>query len=107
MGNKTIIARKLRNNLTEAEKKLWYYLRNKNLGVKFRRQHPLGHYYVDFISLESKLIVEVDGGQHYDSANDKTRDNFLKQEGFIILRFWNNEFLANIEGVLTKIKENL
>ncbi|HYV33543.1 MAG TPA: DUF559 domain-containing protein [Candidatus Limnocylindria bacterium] len=107
MNNQTTIARKLRNNLTEAEKKLWYYLRKESLGQKFRRQQAIGPYYVDFVSLDKKLIVEADGGQHFDSADDKARDEFLKKEGFTVLRFWNNEILENIEGVLTKIKESL
>ncbi len=103
----TQISRKLRNNLTEAEKKLWYYLRNNNLGEKFRRQQLIGTYYVDFICLKKYLIIEVDGGQHYDSADDKIRDNFFKKEGFTVLRFWNNEVLENIEEVLEKIKAYL
>ena len=107
MDNKTEIARKLRNNLTEAEKKLWYFLRNANLGVKFRRQHPIGNYFVDFICLDRKLIIEADGGQHYGSTDDKIRDEYFKKEGFSVLRFWNNEIIENIEAVINKIKENL
>jgi very-short-patch-repair endonuclease len=103
----TAIARKLRNNLTEAEKKLWYYLRNKNLGEKFRRQQPIGPYFPDFVCLKKLLIIELDGGQHYASADDKIRDDYFKKEGFTVLRFWNNEVLENIEGVLIKIKEQL
>jgi very-short-patch-repair endonuclease len=67
INNKTKIARKLRNNLAEVEKKLWYFLRKNNLRVKFRRQHPIGNYYADFVCLELKLIIEVDGGQHNNS----------------------------------------
>ena len=107
MDNKTEIARKLRNNLTDAEKKLWYFIRNYNLGVKFRRQHPLGNYFVDFICLEKHLVVEVDGGQHYESETDKIRDEWLNKEGYKVLRFWNNEVLENIEAVIAKIKESL
>ena len=103
----TAIARKLRNNLTEAEKKLWYYLRNKNLGEKFRRQQPIGPYFPDFVCLKKLLIIELDGGQHYGSADDKVRDDYFKKEKFTVLRFWNNEVLENIEGVLIKIKEQL
>lgn len=66
MINQAEIARKLRKNLTETEKKLWYYLRSyRKQGIKFRRQHPLGPYFVDFVCLNKKLIVELDGGQHY------------------------------------------
>jgi very-short-patch-repair endonuclease len=107
MENKTQKSRKLRNNLTEAEKKLWYYIRNKNFGYKFRRQHPFGPYFVDFICLERKLIIELDGGQHFNSISDKFRDDFLEKEGYHVLRFWNNEVLENIEGVLLKIKNNI
>ncbi len=103
----TIIARKLRNNPTEAEKKLWYYLRKENLGAKFRRQQPIGPYFPDFVCLSKRLIVELDGGQHYGSADDKTRDEFFRNEGFIILRFWNNEVMENMDGILSKIKEYL
>lgn len=107
VNQRTQIARKLRNNLTEAEKKLWYYLRGKNLGVKFRRQQPIGPYFVDFVCLEKFLIIEIDGGQHFASTEDKVRDAYLKKENFIVLRFWNNEVLENIEGVLIKIKEHI
>lgn len=100
----TQIARKLRGNLTEAEKKLWYYLRGKNLGVKFRRQQPIGKYFPDFVCLEKFLIIEIDGGQHFASEDDKVRDEYFKKEYFTVLRFWNNEVLENVEGVLIKIK---
>jgi very-short-patch-repair endonuclease len=106
-NQKTTTARKLRNNLTEAEKKLWYYLRNKNLGEKFRRQQPIGPYFPDFVCLNKFLIIELDGGQHFASATDKPRDDYFKKEKFKVLRFWNNEVLENIEGVLTKIEEQL
>ena len=107
MDHKTEISRKLRNNPTKAEKKLWYYLRSKNLGEKFRRQQPIGPYFPDFVCLKKFLIVELDGGQHYASADDKTRDEYFTKEGFAVLRFWNNEVLENIDGVLTKIKQKL
>ena len=100
-------ARKLRNNLTEAEKYLWYVLRLKDLGVKFRRQAVIGRYIVDFVCYERRLIVEVDGGQHADSEYDKERDEWLRGQGFKILRFWNNDILENREGVLENIIEHL
>lgn len=100
-------ARKLRNDLTEAEKHLWYVLRLKNLGVKFRRQAAIGRYIVDFACYERKLIVEVDGGQHADSECDKERDRWLEGQGFEILRFWNNDVLKNRDGVMEKINERL
>ena len=100
-------ARGLRKNMTDAEYALWYYLRGGQLSVKFRRQQPIGKYIVDFVSMDAKLVIEVDGGQHNDSAHDKVRDAFLKQEGFRVMRFWNNDVLENIEGVYMRIQEAL
>ena len=102
-------AKRLRKELTETEKYLWKYLRNKQIEeFKFRRQQPIGKYIVDFINFEKKLIVEVDGGQHSIYENkDIIRDKYLKKEGYKILRFWNNEVLNNIEGVLEVIINNL
>jgi very-short-patch-repair endonuclease len=97
----------LRNNATEAEKYLWYMLRLKNLGVKFRRQTQIGHYIVDFVCFEKGLVIEIDGGQHADSENDKIRDGWLKAEGFEVVRFWNHDVLGNRDGVLEKITERL
>ena len=102
----TRVARDLRNNLTEAEKYLWYMLRVNNLGVKFRRQAVIGQYIVDFVCFEMKLIVEVDGGQHADNQKDQVRDQWLREQGFEILRFWNHEVLKNRDGVLQKIFEH-
>lgn len=103
MSGKIIIARKLRKNLTEAEKFLWYVLRVNNLRVKFRRQAPIGNYIVDFVCYDKKLVVELDGGQHFESKNDKERDGWLRSQGFNVLRFWNNEVLENRDGVVLKI----
>jgi very-short-patch-repair endonuclease len=100
-------ARKLRNNPTEAEKALWKYLRVEQLGAKFRRQHPIGPYVADFVSLKKKLIIEVDGGQHCDSANDQVRTKWLEDKGYSVLRFWNHDVLTNIEGVCQRIVEGL
>ena len=87
------IARKLRSNLTDAEKLLWKHLRLRQLhGYKFRRQFPLGSYVVDFICLEARLVIEVDGGQHVErSVQDERRTEWLRQQGFTVLRFWNNQ----------------
>jgi len=95
-------ARALRSNLTNAEKFLWQRLRLRQLdGRKFRRQRPVGPYIVDFVCLEVKLIIEVDGGQHSDNkVYDGKRDHWLKSQGYRVLRFWNNEVLSNIEGVM-------
>lgn len=103
----TDTARELRNNFTEAEKYLWSALRDKNLGVKFRRQAVVGRYIADFACFEKRLIVEVDGGQHSQSGRDNFRDRWLMKQGFGILRFWNNEVLENRDGVLQKIIECL
>ena len=98
-----IYAQTLRKNQTEAEKKLWYYLRGKQVGKKFRRQQPVGRYIVDFLCSDAKLVVEVDGGHHNGSSHDAKRDLFLRQEGYDVLRFWNHEVLENIEGVVLAI----
>ncbi|OGX35798.1 MAG: hypothetical protein A3C36_01365, partial [Omnitrophica WOR_2 bacterium RIFCSPHIGHO2_02_FULL_52_10] len=103
----TTLARALRNDATEAEKHLWYVLRGKNLGVKFRRQAAIGQYIVDFVCFERRLIVEVDGGQHAENRQDKVRDKWLEKEGFVVLRFWNSEVLGNREGVVEKIRGHL
>ena len=105
--SRTRIAQTLRTNATDAEKHLWYMLRLKNLGFKFRRQAVIGPYIVDFICFEKGLIVEVDGGQHADNMEDKGRDEWLKQRGYSVLRFWNNDVLGNREGVIAKIVEYL
>jgi len=94
-------ARTLRWEMTDAEKLLWRHLRMEQIGgYKFRRQHPLGNYIADFICLEAALVLEVDGGQHADSAdNDAIRTQWLEAKGLHVMRFWNNEVLNNIEGV--------
>lgn len=103
------VARILRKNMTDAERLLWYHLRNRHLGgFKFRRQHPVGSYIVDFIYLEKNLIIEVDGGQQaVNVAHDKQRAGFLQDRGYRILRFWNNEVLQETGAVLTRILEVL
>ena len=107
MNDKVETARTLRKNSTEAEKLLWSRIRNGALeNYKFRRQHPIAPYIADFFCVQRKLIVEVDGGQHTPEA-DKDRSLFLEKAGFKILRFWNNEVLENIDGVLLKILEVL
>ena len=100
------IARKLRKESTAVEMKLWHYLRNRRfLKLKFRRQYPIGSYIVDFICLEKKIIIEVDGSQHIEQqAYDAIRTNYLESFGFKVLRFWNNEVNANIYEVLEVIR---
>ena len=95
----------LRTNATEAEQKIWYFLRNRQSEkFKFRRQHPIGVYIVDFVCLEEKLIVEIDGGQHAERVQyDERRTNALRAKGFRLLRFWNNEVMQNTNAVLETI----
>lgn len=106
----TSVAKLLRTNQTEAEKALWFRLLNRQIeNSKFRRQQTIGRYIVDFVSLEKHVIIEVDGGQHESltSARDIQRTQWLEQQGFQVLRFWNNEILNNIDGVLFIIKQSL
>lgn len=99
------LARTLRNNMTVQEIRIWQYLKNRQIdGVKFRRQFILGKYICDFVSLENKIVIEIDGSQHIESNSDLQRDEFLKSIGFKVLRFWNNDIDNNIEGVISKIK---
>ena len=106
--NKIAIAKKLRINSTDTEKYLWKYLRERQLeGFKFRRQHPIGKYIVDFVNLERKIIIELDGGQHLENKKDKLRDKWLEKQGYEVLRFWDNEVLTNVEGVLEVIREKI
>jgi very-short-patch-repair endonuclease len=100
-------ARALRKDNTDAEKRLWTKLRNRRLlGMCFRRQQPLCGYILDFVCFERKLIIELDGGQHgedREQAYDVKRTQELNKHGYQVVRFWNNEVLENIEGVLSKI----
>jgi very-short-patch-repair endonuclease/DNA polymerase IIIc chi subunit len=97
-------AKELRKNPTEAENKIWYSLQKQNLGYRFRRQHPIGPYIVDFACLEKRLIVELDGGQHdQQQVYDEKRTAFLEGDGYKVLRFWNNEALGNTDAVLETI----
>jgi len=102
-------AKRLRSNMTDVEKKIWMQLRAKRFfGYKFYRQVPLGKYIPDFLCYEPKLIIELDGGQHAEQINyDQKRDAFFKEQGFMILRFWNNEVMQNMDGVLSVIIESL
>ena len=99
------LSRKLRSNQTDAELKLWYHARRKQLqGMKFRRQVPIDNYIADFVCFEKRLVIELDGGQHSDNIEyDEYRTKIIEQQGFIVLRFWNNDVMNNIEGVLSEI----
>jgi very-short-patch-repair endonuclease len=111
MRNLTHLARKLRRESTEAEQLLWKHLRGSNiLNLKFRRQEQIGDYIVDFVCYEMKLVIELDGGHHNQDEikmNDISRQNWLNEQGFTVLRFWNNEVMRNIDGVLITIREKL
>jgi very-short-patch-repair endonuclease len=99
------LQRKLRHNLTDAERRLWNVLRGRQMaGLKFRRQHPFEDYVLDFVCLEEKVVVELDGGQHQESiTEDEVRTNVLENAGYIVLRFWNHEVLQRPGAVAERI----
>ena len=107
--DKTALARIMRREQTEAERLLWQRLRGRQLeDIKFRRQQPLGPFIVDFISFERQLVIEIDGGHHNSQEiveRDIDRTRWLEQHGYSVMRFWNNEVLANIEDVIEAIRE--
>ena len=104
--NVTKIAKTLRKSHTNAELRLWKHLKTRQIeGTKFRRQQPIGRFIVDFVCFEKKVIIDVDGGQHSKEV-DKARDQGLIEQGFRVLRFWNNDVLQNTEGVLEVIRSN-
>jgi adenine-specific DNA-methyltransferase len=100
-------AHELRRSLTTAEQKLWKYLRAHQLGgAGFRRQHAIGPYVVDFCAPRLKLIIELDGGQHADQVEyDSARTEYLERQGYRVLRFWNNDVMKNIQGVIQIISK--
>jgi very-short-patch-repair endonuclease len=92
--------------MTEAERRIWFRLRTHRLnGASFRRQVPIGTYIADFVCFDARLVVEIDCGQHAESARDEVRDAWLRSEGFVVLRFWHNDVLTNADGVIEKITE--
>jgi very-short-patch-repair endonuclease len=100
------LLRNLRRNMTDAERRLWSKLRNKATGFRFRRQHRLGRFVVDFVCLERRLVVEVDGGQHNQRSNlesDARRTMWLNEAGYQVLRVWNNDVLLRTDDVLENI----
>ena len=100
-------ARALRNNPTDAERHLWYYLCRRNLRqFKFRRQHPIAGFIADFASIDARLVIELDGGQHAEATGyDSARTRKIEAKGYRVLRFWNNEVLQHTEAVLDVIFE--
>ena len=105
------LSKSLRNNMTKQEIVLWQYIKNRQiLGVKFRRQAIIGDFICDFASFEKRIVIEIDGGQHnfgIQKKKDIKKDNFLKSQGFTILRFWNNEITDNISGVISVIEKTI
>jgi adenine-specific DNA-methyltransferase len=103
--------KKLRKNSTPQEIIFWSRVRAKRFkGLKFKRQHPIGRYVIDFICLEKKLIIEIDGWQHKEEKQeryDKERTDYLEKQGFRIIRFWNDEVNNNLEGIFLKLEEFL
>lgn len=98
----------MRQSQTEAEKIIWHHLKAKRfLGFKFKRQHPIGPYFPDFVCLEHKLVIEIDGGQHSENKKDVVRTKFLEDEGYTVIRFWNNDVLGNIDGLLSSLSLTL
>lgn len=97
-------ARHLRVEMTSQERKVWAQLRdiNHRLGLNFRRQAPVGRFIADFVEFGRKLVIEIDGGQH-GGADDATRDYWFQGQGFVTLRFWNNEVDGNLDGVIQKV----
>ena len=106
MPNRT--ARKLRKNQTDAERRLWFVLRDRRLvGYKIRRQRPIGPYIVDFACVEHRVVIEVDGSQHAENAADEMRTKWLEHQGWRVLRFWNNDISNNRDSVLEAILDAL
>ena len=108
-GNILDRAKTLRKNLTDAERWLWQHLRNRGLsGYKFRRQHPISPFVVDFVCIEKRVVIELDGGQHAESLeSDSKRTEYLRMKGYSVLRFWDNEVLREGEAVLNFILSSL
>lgn len=96
------LAKTMRYTSTEAERFLWYHLRDKFPQIHFRRQYQIGKYIADFVAVKNKLIIECDGGQHT-KEKDEVRDEFLRNKGYTVLHFWNRDIFLNLNTVLTVI----
>ena len=105
--NFTVLARQLRSKSTKSENYLWRYLRRRQIaGYKFRRQCCVGNYIVDFVCFEKMVIIELDGSQHLqDRDKDRQRDNWLEQQGYTVLRYWNDQVFKETGAVLEQIHE--
>jgi len=104
--NLTEVAKDLRKSMTDAERVLWLRLKAKQLGeLKFRRQEQIGRFIADFVCFEKGIVIEADGGQHAtEKERDDERTQWLNSQGYTVLRFWNNDILSNIEGVMEAIR---
>ncbi|HET7882584.1 MAG TPA: DUF559 domain-containing protein [Acetobacteraceae bacterium] len=108
LQTRTLIARRLRRDATEVERRLWRGLRNTGTDWKFRRQHPIGTRIADFACPEGKLVIELDGGQHAErTVPDEARSAELAHHGYRVIRFWNNEVYENLDGVVQVILRKL
>jgi len=104
----TPVAKKLRRAVTDAERRLRSRIRHRQIeGAKFVTQFPIGPHIADFACRESRLVIELDGGQHADSAADAARTGLIEAHGLTVIRFWNNDVLANTQGVLEEIGQAL
>jgi very-short-patch-repair endonuclease len=101
---KTARARELRRTMTPAEARLWLHLRSAALGASFRRQHPIGPYFADFWCPSLKIVIELDGSQHaVRQAYDAARTVYLERQGYVVVRFWNNDVMEGLDGVIEQI----
>jgi very-short-patch-repair endonuclease len=108
LKRRTRLARELRRSATEAEKRLWWSLREFGTEYRFRRQHPVGRYIVDFAYPRGKIAIELDGSQHMAQQRaDAARSAELSRHGYRVIRFWNNDVLADLPGVLERIRQEL
>ena len=105
---RTMLARTLRRDSTDVERRLWCALRESGLPWKFRRQHPIGRHIADFACPARKLVIELDGGQHAQQhAADAARSAVIEAHGYRVIRFWNNDVSENLDGVLQRIRAAL
>jgi very-short-patch-repair endonuclease len=93
--------------MSDAERLVWSKLRHDHLGVRFRRQHPIGPFIADFACLSCRVVVEIDGSQHIESRYDTLRDSFMEANGWVVLRFWASDVVGNLEGVIAGISDCL
>jgi very-short-patch-repair endonuclease len=109
MASRVSTARRLRRDQTDAERSLWFRLRDRRLcGLKFRRQVPIDNYIIDFCCEAARVIIELDGGQHTEQGeSDRIRTAALEKQGYFVLRFWNNDVIRNIDGVVESIVDTL